>query len=467
MKFFKKEDKTKTNFLKSKDVRSRKKFLKIIYISVIVILLAIVAFVSYLLSSSSKIFENGLSGMSLIKSLYSKETLKGEKDGRINILLLGVGGNGHAGGMLADSIMIVSIRPKDNNVAMLSVPRDLQVSIPGHNDTKINASTSYGYSDYVKKCSKPNSSACRDEATIAGANLAVETVNETFGLPIHYYVILDFKGFEEIIDHFGGVEINNQYSLSDPSYPCDDDEAKSCGFKLKAGLQSVDGNTALKYARCRKGNCGNDFGRAARQQEIVMALKDKVVSLNFLANPKKVAEISGSLGSSIKTNFATSEIKTALSLFSQLDRDKMISKVLTTGPDGELKDYNNGGYFLMPKTGNFKEIQNLARNIFNLDKVEKPKIEVLNGSKTTGLAGDLAKELEYDNGLDVISIDNAGGDYEKTVIYDFSDGDFPNTLSLIEDKYDIVNVVPETDISKKINKSADLVIVIGNDFKSN
>ena len=184
MKFFKKEEKTKTN-LRSREIRSKRKLFKTFKYILVVFLLLLISFFAYVLSSSSRIFEGGLSGVSLIKSLYSGETLKGEKDGRINILLLGVGGSGHAGGMLADSIMVASIRPEEKDIAMISIPRDLLVSIPGYADTKINASSSYGYSDYIKKCQRPGSSNCRDEGVVAGAKLAVKTVEKTLDLPIH------------------------------------------------------------------------------------------------------------------------------------------------------------------------------------------------------------------------------------------------------------------------------------------
>lgn len=465
MKFFKKEQKTKTN-LKSREIRSKKQLFMTLKYILIVALFLVVSFFAYVLSSSSKIFEGGLTGVSLIKSLYSGETLDGEEDGRINILLLGVGGSGHAGGMLADSIMVASIRPEQKDIAMISIPRDLLVSIPGYADTKINASSSYGYSDYIKKCQRPSSSTCRDEGVVAGAKLAVKTVEKTLDLPIHYYILIDFQGFEDIIDSFGGIEINNEYRLYDPEYPCDDDESKSCGFTLKAGKMKVDGATALKYARCRKGNCGNDFGRAARQQEIIMALKDKATDLKIWANPKKFTDITSKLGSSIKTNFSPTEVRPALELFGSIDRSKIINKVLTSEADGELKSYSNGGYFLIPKSGNFKEIQKMVANIFNLDKVENAKIEVLNGSNVVGLAGNLAKEIELELGLDVVSIENAKSSFPKSVIYDFSGGRLPKTLESIKNEYKTFEVATSNDESIRIDKSAEIVIVIGENYKS-
>src|SRR5207244_10638311 len=117
----------------------------------------------------------------LAKAVLDPTQLKGEGNGRVNILLLGVGGAGHDGPNLSDTIMVVSIDPKTKDVAMLSIPRDLYVKIPGHGYGKINAANVYG-----------------------GPTLAARTVANVIGVPIHYYAVIDFSGFKQAVDSVGG-----------------------------------------------------------------------------------------------------------------------------------------------------------------------------------------------------------------------------------------------------------------------
>ncbi len=133
------------------------------------------------------------------------DQVKGEGDDRINILLMGIGGAGHSGGDLADTIIVVSIDPINHSVALLSVPRDLRVSIPGHGAAKINAAQAYGDMD----------------KTDGGPQLMKQVVSTVLDTPIHYYVRLDFQGFIQFINKIGGVSIDVQKPMADPFYPAD------------------------------------------------------------------------------------------------------------------------------------------------------------------------------------------------------------------------------------------------------
>src|SRR5664279_3282734 len=126
--------------------------------------------------------------------------LKGEGDGRVNILVMGIGGAGHDGPNLSDTMMVMSLDPKTKDVAMLSIPRDLYVKIPGHGSGKINAANAYG-----------------------GPALAEQVVENVIGVPIHYYAVMDFSGFKQAVDAVGGVDINVAAPLYDPEFPCDND----------------------------------------------------------------------------------------------------------------------------------------------------------------------------------------------------------------------------------------------------
>jgi LCP family protein required for cell wall assembly len=208
--------------------------------------------------------------------------LKGEGDGRINVLLLGIGGAGHDGPNLSDTIMVMSIDPVTKNAAMLSIPRDLYVKLPavakyGTQYSKINAANVYG-----------------------GPQYAAKIVSGIIGVPIHYYILADFSGFRQAVDAVGGVDINVAKSLYDPLYPCDSENGKYCAVNIKAGLQHMNGAVALRYSRSRETT--SDFDRAARQQQVIAAVRTKALQLSTLTNPVKLASLVDALGSHVKTD---------------------------------------------------------------------------------------------------------------------------------------------------------------------
>jgi LCP family protein required for cell wall assembly len=281
---------------------------------------------AYAYTAGSKIFENGITGKTLLRTIYGKDQLKGESDDRINVLITGMGGANHPGGMLADSIMVVSIRPKEKQAAIISVPRDLLVKIPGHNEDKINAAFADGYNDYLNKnCNKKNTDLCKGDALAAGENLTSEVVSNILGIPIHYYVNADFSGFEKIIDQLGGVDIYVDKSIYDPLFPAND-MVHYAPFQISAGQHHMDGVTALKYARSRETT--SDFDRAERQHKVLEAIKAKALNLGFLTNPEKIISMTSTIGDSVKTDFSLSEIKSFASIIKDISTDQVISAVI-------------------------------------------------------------------------------------------------------------------------------------------
>ena len=441
----------------------KKRGWKVFFIILAVLIVSVSALVVYAINSGSKIFERGISGSTLLKTLSGKETLRGETDNRINILVLGMGGPSHPGGFLTDSMMVVSIRPNEKQVAMLSIPRDLYVPIEGYGQNKINSAFYDGYSGYSSKnCTKKNNNAqCRKNAMTAGADLASKTVSSVLGLPIHYYVTVEFEGFEKIIDNVGGIDVNVEKAIYDPYFP-DDKMEGYVPFKIKAGSQHLDGKMALKYARSRETT--SDFDRASRQQKIALAFKEKALKTDFLTNPKKLSDVFSSLTDSLYTNFTLSEIKALADMSKDFNSTNVISKVFTNGPDGELIDYNDGVYYLKPKTGNFKDIQKISQDIFDtFSKKESINIEIYNGSaKTKESLSKLSDELESDsNNFNVIGI-FANKTIPKTVIYDYTGGSKKDALKSLETKFGAKSIA-----QNKIKKDdADFSIIIGQDYKS-
>lgn len=464
MSFFEKTNNVAPRTSRGKKPFYRNKGWKVFFVIVALFIIGGGALAFYVARSGSKIFENGLGGISLVKSFVGGDTgtLKGESDDRINILLTGMGGPSHPGGYLTDSIMVLSVKPKEKSVAMLSIPRDLLVSIHDHGDDKINSAFADGYLDYDNKnCTKKNNTGeCKKAAMTAGANLSSQTVSDVTGLKIHYYINIEFAGFEKIIDTLGGVDINVDKAINDPSFPSDD-MIHFSPFKISAGPHHLDGKTALQYARSRESS--SDFDRSSRQQKIIIAAKEKAAQTNFLSNPTKILSVFDSLADSVYTNFTPTEIKSFVDIIKGADKNDIIYKVLTSGPDGQLVDFNDGTYYLKPKTGNFKEIQNLADNIFGTKK--SVKVEISNGAKlTSSQLNKIITTLKSDEKADfvVTSAVPPKTAISQTIIYDYSDGTKNDVLQYLKQKYS-AQIIPKT---KTTVSSADFSLVIGKNYQA-
>ena len=184
-----------------------------------------------------------------------------EADGRTTILVMGIDRRpGQAFVSRTDSMMVISINPEDDSVSILSIPRDLYVVLPGRGRDRINTAMVYG-------------SAGGNPAS--GAALAVQTVEYNLGIPVDHYFMLDFNAFVRAIDTLGGIDIHVPYDINDPTYP---DEGY--GFDplyIPAGSHHFDGAMALKYARTRHQD--NDFYRAQRQQQVLMVVRSRLLSM--------------------------------------------------------------------------------------------------------------------------------------------------------------------------------------------
>jgi LCP family protein required for cell wall assembly len=174
-----------------------------------------------------------------------------------NILVLGLDRRPEQGNAVrTDSLMVLHADPATGRLVMLSIPRDLWVNIPGWGEARINSAHVYA----------------EIESPGTGPARAAETVSANFGVPIHRSLRLDFGAFRDVIDAAGGIEIDVPKPVIDNAYPTDD--YGTVRIEIPAGLQHMDGETALQYARSRHGS--SDFDRAARQQQILLALAKKL-----------------------------------------------------------------------------------------------------------------------------------------------------------------------------------------------
>ena len=291
-----------------------------------------------------------------IKSLWKSipgigsDQLQGEEEGQINILLLGMRGNNMlGGGLLADSIMVVMARPKENKVAIVSIPRDIWVNYPGtSNQGKINSV----HALYEEK------------GEGKGMEAMKQIVGDITGIPIHYAVRIDFNGFKELVDTVGGVDI---YLDSPFSEPTQFEGENALNFTLPSGKNHIDGSKALFFVRARYAS--SDFERARRQQQVLLALKDKLMSLGTLADFGKVNNILNVLGEDVRTDMDISEMKKFFNLANTTQNPQISQKVFDTSDEGLLystrADTPEGKtYVLLPTGGNYEKIREVCRNIF-------------------------------------------------------------------------------------------------------
>lgn len=409
----------------------------------------------------------GLEGIPLLgqmKHLISSpdRALAGEKDDRINILLLGMGGEGHEGPNLTDTIMVASVKPSTSQVALLSIPRDLIVPVGGSGWQKINSVNAFAE---IKNPGR-------------GGDAARLTLEGLLGLNIPYYVRVDFDGFREVVDAVGGVDIYVERTFTDYTYPTANYGVTAVSYKT--GWQNMDGDTALKYARSRHGNNGEggDFSRAKRQQKVINALKDKVLAAKTYRSPSSIANMLAALSGNVTTNLQLGELL-RLARMAQDDKLAVSHKVLDNSPSSPLMDGTYGGaYVLVPKNDDWGGLRRLATDIFTEATPEKAaaepkpdakllaegkiKVEIRNGSGKTGQARIAATDITS-AGFEVVKIGNADSfAYAKTMIYDLTKGEKPSALAKLkktmagaEATSRVPNAVDTQDIK------ADFLVILG------
>ena len=184
---------------------------------------------------------------------------------RVNVLILGLDRRPQQSNVVrSDTIVLATVYPAGPRAALLSIPRDLYVEIPGHGTSRINTAHFWG----------------ENQANGNGPALAIQTVAHNFGVQAHRYVRLDFDGFRAIVDAVGGLDVFVEKPIVDNAYPTDD--YGTMRIEIPAGLQHMDGETALRYARSRHGS--SDFDRAQRQQQTIVALARRLLEPEVYAS---------------------------------------------------------------------------------------------------------------------------------------------------------------------------------------
>ncbi|MEA1936902.1 MAG: LCP family protein [Patescibacteria group bacterium] len=275
------------------------------------------------------------------------DRLKNNKLERLNILLLGIRGvNDPNGGLLTDTLMIMSVKPQTGEVALISIPRDLFVEML--------------YSDHKNKINEAYALGIKnDQHWKGGLKYSKEAIADVTGLDIHYVASIDFEAFKEIINTLGGITI----TLNKPFL--ETDQFAEGVIELPAGRQVIDGDTALLFVRARFSS--SDFDRARRQQQVLLAVKEKAFSLGVVSNPIKIISILNSIGNHVRTDMELWEIQEIALMSNRIDTSNMKRKVFSTGKDGLLyasRD-SKGSYILLPEGGSFDKIREVCQGIFD------------------------------------------------------------------------------------------------------
>jgi len=348
-----------------------RKFLLLSSFLLIVSVFSYGAFISWRVYSAGKKITTAEKGSSFVKEVGSaalslipsqRTPLSGEEDGRINILLLGAAGEKKPGSNLTDTVMLASIDIESKRIALLSLPRDLYVNVPGGNSySKINSLYQIGL---------------RSDAGVSLINQAVENVT---GQKIDYYLAVDFDGFTKFIDALGGITVSVERDIYDARYPGPNYSYET--FELKKGVQVLDGKTALKYVRERHDDPEGDFGRAKRQQQVLQSVKNKAFSLGTILDPSAIGGLLSTLEENVRTDLALNEIESLLFLAKKLDTQNISTKVVDAWKADSLLKVshvyfeNSRAFILVPKVGSYSQIHDLAENIFDIGKIERRKEE--------------------------------------------------------------------------------------------
>jgi LCP family protein required for cell wall assembly len=268
------------------------------------------------------------------------------KKERVNVLLLGVDQRpAEEGPWRSDTMIIATVDPKTMTAGAISIPRDLYVEVPGYGDQRVNMAHFLGDAyDYPG----------------GGPALAMKTIEYNLGIPIHYYVRVNFQGFRDVINYLGGITIDVEQEIWDYRYP--DGQYGYTTVHIPAGRQLMNGRMALQYARTRHG--GTDFDRLRRQQQVIMAVRDKALRLDLLP---KIPTLASTMGYTVKTSLQVGEVITLGQIAAQIDAEDIRFAVIDETMTVPIV-LENGADVLFPKRDKIRQV---VEEIFQSDSTQE------------------------------------------------------------------------------------------------
>jgi len=394
--------------------------------------IAVLILIGFLFTAGSAIYQ--FLGSLSNNSAFAGEDLPEPQPGEnINILILGVDvpvdGKGHVvegTRTRSDTIMLATVDVEDKEVNLISIPRDTKVSIPGRSGhDKINAANAYG-----------------------GPLLALQTVEDLLGVPVHYYVQLNVFGFSAIVDALDGVWIDVE---KDMYYP---DPWQDLVIDLKKGPQLLDGNKAMQYVRYRSD--GDDLTRIHRQQKFLTALADKLLSPSTLL---KVPRLMNEVSKYIATNMEPGDMLHLANTAVSMKMDNIHMDVLPGAPNNYQAGEDNGISYWIADKDKVEQLMDKAYRDIDAEANAAIRIEVLNGTGRAGLASSLSDYLAG-KGFEIINTGNADNNkYTGTKVIDHT-GDNAKIAALVK-----VFGQGRLFHDSETESGADITIIIGSDYE--
>lgn len=411
---------------KANKQRRKRPVRRVVFTMLSLAIVAILAVGGWLDWNLNKIFHCGLTcGVQAL----STPRLKGEAQGRVNILLAGDSADDpdHGGALLTDSIMLVSIDTKNHTGFMLSIPRDLWVNIPGWGYEKINAAndaSNFNQPGYPQ----------------GGMGQLEQVVQTDLGIPVDYYGLIDYSAFRDTVNAVGGIKVDIQ--SSDPRGIYD----AYTHLNLPNGWVELNGSEALALARARGdeaagdvsyGLPNSDYDRTMHQRQMLVALGQKATTAGVLTNPIRISQLFSAIGKNVQTDMTLGDV----ARLAQLTRGVKLSQLqsltypstatATNNSPALLTNYTDpasGEEALIPTDGigDFGGLQQYYQQLVTNNPIvkESPSVVVLNASDVNGLAHYEAKILES-KGFNVVSITDANNQHPGTMVVDDSNGQMP------------------------------------------
>ncbi len=409
--------------------------------------------------------------ISLIDNTTNQEVVQNTK-GIKNILIAGIGWKGHPGGELTDSLMLASLDYDKKTATLLSIPRDLYVAYSSNTAGKINALYPMGQTDWQ------------------WVNYLAKKVSEITGQPIHHYAIIDFSGFKSIVNALGGVEINVPADIYDREYPNNNWWYEV--FSLKKWLQTLDGETALKFARSRHST--SDFDRSMRQQLLLQAIKDKALSLGILTNPQKITSLVESVRNNLSTDLTIGDLVDIGLNFKDMNNSDIITYSYSDScsstnclPGSYLyvpvRENFGGAWVLLPdgatksRLSRYESMRTFANLIFQFPhlKDEETAIHIITNNKNLSKARLIRQNLQQlgfpVNYSEIIIQTGATlGNSRIHSYYDKSTGSgFSDESTLIKALKQVEESIPYSSSPENIysiNPTPSIEIILGDDAKN-
>ncbi len=370
-----------------------------------------------------------------------------------NVLLIGVDKRDDPDdGVRSDTLIVVHVHPGEEWASMLSVPRDTVVQIPRVGQQKINTAYMYGYNNAAQLYGSGT------DPSAGGGALAAETIEGFLGLKIDYIAQVDFQGFERIVDTLGGLTIDVPRPLLDAEYPTED-----LGYErlyIPAGLQVLDGHTALRYARSRHSD--SDFGRSRRQQQVLHAMLRDVRRRGLLDQASLFPRLAKDLEDSVTTTLPISDpgiIHDLVNLARVLTPERILH--LSINPDDVqvLAEVGSDIYW------NQADVALQVSRLLAGPEAELAWVQVQNGAGIPGLATRVTDTLTS-QGFMMNTAADAQENYDHTVIIDYAG--YPKTRQRLAELLDIPSryiYLPPADNAPPAPYNTDILVILGRDYQ--